>query len=204
MMTSEDLCDFLKLSEAEKARNDRGGKEEDTPLTFDPDFRLNDISHGFRIFAIEDHTTQFSTKHYNMPNDEKMGLDVYLHAKIKYPGEARAEMNLMLLVRQDNETKMNVSLLLSFSNEDIYPSFNSAILGGLLHIAQEVPKDIPLTVHCSSNLLGNVLVTNRVRCEGDPLDPLYPLIKSVISALQERTGRVFFQKGRPQPCKRHI
>jgi hypothetical protein len=201
IMPSEDLCDLLKLSEAEKARNNRGGKEDDTPLTFDPDFRLNDISHGFRIFAFEDHTTQFSTKRYNMPNDEKMGLDVYLHAKVKYPGEARAEMNLMLLVRQDNETKINISLLLSFSNKDIYPSFNSTILGGLLYVTQEVPKDIPLTVHCSSNFLGNVLVTHRVRCEGDPLDPLYPLIQSVISALQERTGRVFFRKVDPNPAK---
>ncbi|KAJ7806962.1 hypothetical protein B0H13DRAFT_1506578, partial [Mycena leptocephala] len=50
MMTSEDLCGLLKWSEAEKVRNDHGGDEEDTLLTLDPDFRLNDISHGFRIF----------------------------------------------------------------------------------------------------------------------------------------------------------
>jgi hypothetical protein len=37
MIASEDLRDLLKLSEAENVRNDQGGEEQDTPLTFDPD-----------------------------------------------------------------------------------------------------------------------------------------------------------------------
>ncbi|KAJ6601827.1 hypothetical protein DFH09DRAFT_848973, partial [Mycena vulgaris] len=62
LIPRHDLCNELELSELESARNAGGGDEQDTRLTFDPHFRLTDLSHGFRIFAFDDHTTQVSTK----------------------------------------------------------------------------------------------------------------------------------------------
>ncbi|KAJ7506448.1 hypothetical protein B0H11DRAFT_1707131, partial [Mycena galericulata] len=63
-IANNDLCEELELSDAERARNDSGREEEDSSLTFDPLFRLTNLSNGFRIFASEDHTTEFSTKRY--------------------------------------------------------------------------------------------------------------------------------------------
>ncbi|KAJ7506396.1 hypothetical protein B0H11DRAFT_1617448, partial [Mycena galericulata] len=47
---NSDLCDELALSDEEISMNDSDRDEEETKLTFDPNFRLTDLSHGFRIF----------------------------------------------------------------------------------------------------------------------------------------------------------
>ncbi|KAJ7921531.1 hypothetical protein B0H13DRAFT_1448243, partial [Mycena leptocephala] len=62
LIANRDLCERLALSEAEKSGNDQGSQ--DGRFTFDPAFRLTDFSHGFRIFASEDHTTELATKRY--------------------------------------------------------------------------------------------------------------------------------------------
>ncbi|KAJ6468856.1 hypothetical protein C8R45DRAFT_837689, partial [Mycena sanguinolenta] len=90
MIANSDLCEELALSEQEKLRNDDDRDGQDAELTFDPDFRLTDFSHGFRIFAFEDHTTQLPTKRYKLPQPNSINHDVYLHAKIKHPGQANA------------------------------------------------------------------------------------------------------------------
>ncbi|KAJ6506246.1 hypothetical protein C8R47DRAFT_917830, partial [Mycena vitilis] len=46
-----DLCDELALTEEEREQNERGGQGQIDVVTFDPVFRLNDFSHGFRIFS---------------------------------------------------------------------------------------------------------------------------------------------------------
>ncbi|KAJ7853400.1 hypothetical protein B0H13DRAFT_1904129 [Mycena leptocephala] len=160
LIANRDLCEHLALSEAEKSGNDQGSQ--DGRFTFDPAFRLTDFSHGFRIFASEDHTTELATKRYPMTNHDPTVLEVYLHAKIRHPGETHAQMHVMILVRGNDHVKMKRSLLLSFPDTNLYPSFNTAILGGLLYVAQEVPRYILLTVHCCSTFLGKTLVTDRV------------------------------------------
>lgn len=80
---------------------------------------------------------------------------------------------------------MRDALFLSFPEQTMYASFNTTILGGMLYIAHELSKNIPLTVNSSSSFLGKVLVTNRVDMENNPVLPNYRLIKRVISALQE-------------------
>ncbi|KAJ7091776.1 hypothetical protein C8R44DRAFT_647200 [Mycena epipterygia] len=136
---------------------------QDAELTFDPDYRLTGLSQGFRIFAFEDHMTQVPTKQFKLPQAESTTHDVYLHAKIKHPGQAHAKMEVMLLVRtRDNpDVLMKHLLLLSFLDKKILPSFNTVILGGLLYIVRELSQDIPLNIHCCSNFLGKALVTNH-------------------------------------------
>jgi hypothetical protein len=77
---------------------------------------------------------------------------------------------------------------------------NAAIVGGLLYIAREFPQDIPLIVHCCSGFLGKALVTNRIDTENNPLGPNYDLIISVVSTLQERSGRTRFKKAEANPA----
>jgi hypothetical protein len=84
---------------------------------------------------------------------------VYLHAKIKHPGQANAEMKV----------EIKHSLLLSILDTKVQPSFNTAILGGLLYIIRELPLDCPLTVHCCSSFLGKALITNCMEHENNPL-----------------------------------
>ncbi|KAJ7747509.1 hypothetical protein B0H16DRAFT_1226303, partial [Mycena metata] len=68
LVDNKDLCEGLQLSAVEQSANDHGGDEGDARLTFDPEFRLSDLSHGFRIFALEDHATQLSTKRFSIPD----------------------------------------------------------------------------------------------------------------------------------------
>ncbi|KAJ7937841.1 hypothetical protein B0H13DRAFT_2302314 [Mycena leptocephala] len=166
---------FHLLQSAETDWNGRGKGEQDTPLSFDPNIRLSDLSHGFRIFAFEDHLLNLPAIRYMAPKDQEMGLEVYLHARLKYPGEVRTKMHLMLQVHKNNQVTMDASLLLSFTDKNISPSITAAILGGMFYVAQELPKDVPLTVHCSSGLL-------------------------VIATLQERSGRILFKKTDSNPA----
>ncbi|KAJ6521679.1 hypothetical protein DFH09DRAFT_1097664 [Mycena vulgaris] len=122
--------------------------------------------------------------------------DVYIHTKIKYPGQVDPEMHVTLLIDTKVETDVatKLSLLLTFTDTKIQPSFSTAILGGLLYIARELPQDIPLNIKCSSSFLSKALVTDRIQTENNPLDSNYDVIKSVVSTLQERSGRTCFQK----------
>ncbi|KAJ7881455.1 hypothetical protein B0H13DRAFT_1891329 [Mycena leptocephala] len=206
LIANNDLCDNLKLSEIEESSNSHGREDEDALLTFDPDFRLSHLSCGFRIFALEDHTTELPTKRYNMPNPNSIALDVYLHAKIFHPREEHAQMHAMLLVQAKptanahSEVKMRESLIVSFPDTKVDPSFNTALLAGLFHALRELPQDTTLTVHCCSNLLGKVLVTDRTNYENNLLGPHYQLIKCVVSALQERSGKVYLKKVDTNPA----
>lgn len=194
LIASNDLCEHLMLSGAEKDRNIRGREDQDVQVTFDPDFRVTDISHGFRIFAFDDHITQFAAKCNNLPDPNYTTVDVYLHAKVNNPGQMSVEMQVMQLVQSKDNVMLRDTFLLSFPEQRMYASFNTTMLGGMLHIVCKLPKNIPLTVHTSSSFLGKVLVTNRVGMENNPLLPNYHLITCVISALQERSGRVHIKK----------
>ncbi|KAJ7367691.1 hypothetical protein DFH08DRAFT_677081 [Mycena albidolilacea] len=67
-LVDTDLCDELALSEEEILANATSGNEDDGPaVTFNPMFRLTDISDGYRIFASEDHLRQIAMKHYSIP-----------------------------------------------------------------------------------------------------------------------------------------
>ncbi|KAJ6587580.1 hypothetical protein DFH09DRAFT_1074801 [Mycena vulgaris] len=202
MIASSDLCEELALSEQEKSRNDSDCDGQDAELTFDPDFRLTDFSHGFRIFAFEDHTTHLPTKRYKLPQPDSTNHDVYLHTKIKHPGQANAEMEVMLLVRtkEDPDVEIKDSLLLSFLDMKVQPSFSTAILEGLLYVLRGLPQDSLLTVYCCSSFLGKALVTNRMNNANNPLGRNYDLIKAVVSTLQERTGRTCFKKVETNPA----
>jgi hypothetical protein len=191
------MNEYLALSEIKKTRND-GGRQD--VLTFNPAFRLTDLTHGLRIFATENHTTEIPTKRYNIPAAQLTASDVYLHAKIKHSSETNAQMQVMILVQENEVVKMKQPLILSILNAKVRPSFNTAILGGLLYTLGELPKDIPLTVHSCSGFLGKSLVSDRVSSENNPLGPYYELIKSVISTLQERSGRTHFKKGENNPA----
>ncbi|KAJ7798043.1 hypothetical protein B0H13DRAFT_1933855 [Mycena leptocephala] len=141
-----------------------------------------------------------------MPNPNSIALDVYLHAKIFHPREEHAQMHAMLLVQPkptanaQSEVKMRESLIVSFPDTKVDPSFNTAILAGLLHALRELPQDTTLTVHRCSNFLGKALVTDGTNYENNLLGPHYQLIKCVVSALQERSGKVYFKKVDTNPA----
>ncbi|KAJ7772666.1 hypothetical protein DFH07DRAFT_733987, partial [Mycena maculata] len=131
LIVNNDLCEELELFDAERAQNDDSGRE---TLTFDPLFRLTNFSNGFRIFAFEDHTTELSMKRYSVRDPNTDHLDIYLHAKLKYPGEARTKMIALVSIQGKDMVKREFSLLLSFLDTVEYPSFNTAILGGLFYV----------------------------------------------------------------------
>jgi hypothetical protein len=202
---NEDLCEELALSPPEKARNEQQEhgddlEDGDDVVTFDPEFRLTDFSHGYRIFASEDHTTSISTKRHRSLNPDPTNLEVFLHAKIIHPGEAHAQVLALILIRKNLEIQMKDSLLLASDNLELYPSFNTGILGGLLYVLLNTPLSVPLIIHSRSKFLGSTLVTNRTDSESNPLDPNYQLIKCAITALQERTGRTWFKKSHINPA----
>ncbi|KAK7029328.1 hypothetical protein R3P38DRAFT_3189684 [Favolaschia claudopus] len=89
----------------------------------------------------------------------------------------------------------SLSLRPHFLDFNPKPSFNDAILTGLLFVLQNTPKPTPITFNSPSNFLGTMFVTNRVEMENDPLNPSFPLIASVIALLNERTARTRFRKG---------
>lgn len=103
LTAGNDLCEHLILSEMEKNRNERGREDQDVQMTFDPDFRVTDLSHGFRIFVFEDHTTQIPAKRYSLLDPTSTTVDVYLHAKVNNPGQMSAEMQAMLLVQSRDD-----------------------------------------------------------------------------------------------------
>jgi hypothetical protein len=111
---------------------------------------------------------------------------VYLHAKIKHPGQANAEMKVVLLVqtKEDPDVEIKHSLLLSILDTKVQPSFNTAILGGLLYIIRELPLDCLLTVHCSSSFLGKALITNHMEHENSLLYRDYNLIRSIVFTMK--------------------
>ena len=105
-------------------------------------------------------------------------------------------MHALILVCEERSrnVKMRETLILSFPDVHLHGTFNAAILGGLLHVARELPLQAPLRIHCCSNFLGKTLVTDRTENENDPCNPLHQLIRTTISALQERSGRIYFKK----------
>ncbi|KAJ7826062.1 hypothetical protein B0H13DRAFT_2374611 [Mycena leptocephala] len=114
-----------------------------------------------------------------------------------------AEMQTMLLVNaadDHSDVKIKESLLVSLTDVKVEPSFNTAILGGLLYALYELPQSAELTIHCSSNFPGKVLVTERTKNENDLLGPHFQLIESPVSALQERSGRIYFKKVKTNPA----
>ncbi|KAJ7751800.1 hypothetical protein DFH07DRAFT_745275 [Mycena maculata] len=96
---------------------------------------------------------------------------------------------------------MKLSLLLSFLDTNEDPSFNAAILGGLICVLQETSLETSITIHSSTTFLGNTFVTDRLNSENNPLIPNSQLIRSTIAALQERTGRIYFKKVNNNPAK---
>ncbi|KAJ7143913.1 hypothetical protein C8R44DRAFT_724917 [Mycena epipterygia] len=97
---------------------------------------------------------------------------------IQHPGQFNAEMHVKLLVRANDDPAVEIkrSLLLSFLDSDV------------LHTLRELPKDVPLTVHCSSSFLGKVLVSNRIDNENDPLKLIAPGVNyQLINLLKQFT-----------------
>ncbi|KAK6975034.1 hypothetical protein R3P38DRAFT_2787440 [Favolaschia claudopus] len=84
-------------------------------------------------------------------------------------------------------------LHLSFLDLDLEPSFHASLLGGLLYALQNVPHSVPATIVCPATYLGSVFVTNRSTYENNALDPNFPIIKSIIAHLQERSARTRFK-----------
>ncbi|KAK6984955.1 hypothetical protein R3P38DRAFT_2806009 [Favolaschia claudopus] len=54
-------------------------------MAFDPDLYLTDLSHGFRIFATEDHLTELPAKRYTVPAAEIEPVTISLNSKPSLP-----------------------------------------------------------------------------------------------------------------------
>ncbi|KAK7046865.1 hypothetical protein R3P38DRAFT_3346454 [Favolaschia claudopus] len=189
-----DHCDTLALTEEEQLANK--GVGDDKTLTFDPDYRLTDMSHGFRIFASDDYLQQTAAKRYGSLLTNGDELEAQIHARVSKPGQANSEMTALIHLRQPNQVDQTLALRLSFTEWDLYPSFNTALLGGLLHIISSTPLNTPLKVFTTSDFLGKTFVKNRCDIEKHPLEPNFRLVQTVISRLNERTARTRFTQSK--------
>ncbi|KAJ6506347.1 hypothetical protein C8R47DRAFT_1192275 [Mycena vitilis] len=199
LLGNQDLDEELALTDAEITANEGGGEEE--PVTFDPSLRLTDMSHGFRIFASEDHPKTTCTKRRRSQQvDGLQHMDVYLHAKILRAGEANSEMVALILKRDALGIETKEALRLTFSTLEVHASFNTCLLGGLLHVLLETPNNVPLNIYSPSTFLGKTLVTERQKSENNMLNANFQLIKCTIAAMQERTGRTRLARVRANPA----
>ncbi|KAK7028713.1 hypothetical protein R3P38DRAFT_3394715 [Favolaschia claudopus] len=133
----------------------------------------------------------------------------------------QAEMYALISLRKSNEPDETLSLRLSFDDWNPFPSFNTALLGGLLHILQNVPMNAPLTISSSTAYLGATLVKHRNVIENNTvvlrsirkpilgvtpltnlpfrkgalmLDTNFRLIQCVIATLRERSAKTHFRQ----------
>ncbi|KAK6977477.1 hypothetical protein R3P38DRAFT_2810030 [Favolaschia claudopus] len=169
-------------------------------MSFDPDICLTDKSHGFRIFATEDHLsdlTQLPAKRYHIQNSNDT-ITIRVNARVLNSGRINAQMSAAVSVKSDSSPTVLVDecLHLSFLDIDLEPSFHAALLGGLLYALQNVPHSVAATIVCPATYLGSVFVTNRSTYENNTLDPNFPIIKSIIAHLQERSARTRFKVGK--------
>ncbi|KAJ6469856.1 hypothetical protein C8R45DRAFT_837041 [Mycena sanguinolenta] len=126
-----DLCEDLALTTEELERNQCGVKG---TFTFDPDFRLKDISHGLRIFGDNTGMRQIGAKRYRRTNLAQPRLTVFIHVSITRPNADEAQMKVMIL--DDSETVFKDALALSFTTLAPRASFSTALLGRLLWVIQ--------------------------------------------------------------------
>jgi hypothetical protein len=92
-------------------------------------------------------------------------------------------------------------ILMTFDKPYIPRSFATALLGGLLYILQNSPKNQPLPICASSDFLLWVLVKDRIKYEMDMLNPGFELLQAVFAASNERSGRIQFKKVETNPAK---
>ncbi|KAK7041280.1 hypothetical protein R3P38DRAFT_2512287 [Favolaschia claudopus] len=95
--------------------------------------------------------------------------------------------------KTSTSTFLDECLHLSFLDLDVEPSFQAALLGGLLYALQNAPLSVAATILCPSSFLGSVFVTNRTVYENNALHPNFSIIKSIIALLQERSARTYFK-----------
>jgi hypothetical protein len=69
-------------------------------MAFDPDFSLDNIGSGFRIFATGESLNAIAAEQYKTGGPGPSPITVFLHADILYPGEfgssIRAKQKLIL------------------------------------------------------------------------------------------------------------
>ncbi|KAJ6490834.1 hypothetical protein C8R45DRAFT_928663 [Mycena sanguinolenta] len=72
----EDLCEELTLLPTGENYDNESlpDNRDEEPLTFDPSFRLTEISHGFRIFASDEHLKTIPAKRYVLPTKIETAL----------------------------------------------------------------------------------------------------------------------------------
>lgn len=194
---NRDLCNELALTDEEREQN---GQAQNDIVTFDPDFMLRDLSHGFRIFASDTDNVmnKICAKRYRAPSPDPPKLTIFLHAHILHPGEQDAEMKILILDKF--QTKFNVALNPSFTTIEPLVSFSTALLAGLLWVIQNVNKNTEILICSSTDYLAKAFVIDRTIHENNMLDKDFQLWRAVLAALNERCGRVQFKKVTPNPA----
>src|ERR1700761_6754149 len=90
---------------------------------------------------------------------------------------------------------------MTFDKPNIPRSFSSALLGRLLYTLQHCPRNQPLLLCASSDLLLRMLVKHRNQYEMDMLNPCFQLLQAVLAALNEHSGKIQFKKIESNPAR---
>lgn len=127
-------------------------------------------------------------------------ITFFLHAQILHPGHYKPEIRLRC-TRASKTSQESMTLSMTFDRPNIPLTYTSGLLGGLILILQNAPKNTPLLICTSADYLLRMLVTEREKYENDLLNPLFPLIKSTIALLNERVAHTQFSKVSENPAK---
>jgi hypothetical protein len=94
---------------------------------FDPNFTLNNIDRGFRIFAFGDCLNKVPARRLLHTGHKPSLLTVFLHPHIRHAGEFNTEIHLTVItVTHDYQEDCKV-LLMRFDKPSIPRSFSSAL-----------------------------------------------------------------------------
>ena len=201
--TVDNPCDNWSLTPEEMELNSQPIRTGEV-MTFDPDFTLNNIGQGFRIFAFDDSLNEVPARRTVIPGDEPPLLTLFLHAHIQHAGEFNAEIHLTVKSVTIDHREDCTLLIMTFDKPNIPRSLPSALLGGLLYTLQHCPRNQPLIVCTSSDLLLRMLVKDRDQFEMDMLNPCFQLFQAVLAALNEHAGKIQFKKIELNPARHAV
>ena len=187
-----DLCDKLKLT-AEELEATRNEIKIDEPMTYDPNFRLNSTTNGWRIFAEDDSMHEIPAQRQLRLEPAPDQITAFIHIKVLRAGQYDPQIMARFKIVSDviNE---DATVNLTFDDPSIKTNFRSGILGATLTVLQKIPYNTPLLLCSSSDFLLKTLIKKRTKSENDMLDPSFQLFKAVFAALNERVATTRFMQ----------